>query len=147
MTDAVVFDLSRALNAYQHPRNTCGADGKWHSSMQTPQPEVLTMKEPLAQNRGLGLHEWRLQTGRTLSEIDAGECPIDLELPRLTCLRINVAPVVEAKCHVAVLLNLEYDSAPTQGVNRPDRKENGVARLRGEASAKPACGVSGARTD
>jgi hypothetical protein len=58
-----------------------------------------------------------------------------------------VVPVVEAKCHVAVLLNLEYDSVPTQGVNRPDRKENGVARLRGEASAKPACGVSGARTD
>ena len=41
-------------------------------------------------------------------------------------------PVVQAKRHVAVLLNLEHHDVATERVNRSSRQENAVAGLRSE---------------
>src|ERR1019366_530206 len=48
------------------------------------------------------------------------------------CLAVNMAPVIKAKRHVAVLLNLEHNDVAAQRVNRPSRQENAVAGLRSE---------------
>ena len=43
-----------------------------------------------------------------------------------------MVPVVQAKRHVAVLLNLEHHDVAAQGMNCPGRGENGIAGLRYE---------------
>jgi len=87
-----VLDLPRALNAYQHARHTCGADGKRRLSAQAPQPEMFTLKEPLALHRRRRLHNGRHQPARTLGKIYAGKRLIDFEFPRLACLCVQHVP-------------------------------------------------------
>ena len=58
---------------------------------------------------------WRDQrhTPSRLRKINASDRFIDLERPRLAGLGIHMAPVVQAKCHIAVLLDLEcYNVTP-----------------------------------
>src|SRR5665648_1274962 len=74
-------------------------------------------------------HQGYHRTYGTLREINAGKCLIDLECPRLTRLGVNMVPVIQAKRHVTVLLNLEHHDVTTQCVNRSSRKEDTVAGL------------------
>jgi hypothetical protein len=64
--------------------------------------------------------------GRTM------ESPLHYQ-PRLKVLSFHMIPVIEAKRHVAVLLNLEHHDVTAQRVNCPSREEDGVAGLRREA--------------
>src|ERR1017187_9943843 len=93
---------------------------------------MVTLKESLAFHRGRRLHYGRHPTDRTLGKINAGKRLVDLECPWLSGRRVNMAPVVQAKRHVAVLLNLEHHDVATERVNRPSRQENAVAGLRSE---------------
>jgi hypothetical protein len=54
----------------------------------------------------------RHQTGSTPGKINAGKRLIDLEWPPLACLGVNMIPVVQAKCHVAVLLISNTTASP-----------------------------------
>jgi hypothetical protein len=100
--------------------------------MQTRQPEMLTIEEPLALHRRRRLYHGHHETGRTLRKINAGKRPVDLERPRLACLRVEMVPVAQVKRHVAVLLNLEYYDVSARRANCPSLEKNGVAGLRGE---------------
>lgn len=40
-------------------------------------------------------------------KINTSKRPVDLEWPRLTSLCIDMASIVKAECHIAVLLDLE----------------------------------------
>ena len=91
------------------------------------------MKESLASERRRRFDHGRHQTGSTPGKINAGNRLIDLEWPPLACLGVNMVPVVQAKRHVAVLLNLEYYGFATQSVNCSSRYENAVAGLWSEA--------------
>ena len=124
-----MFDLARAIDAYQHARHPRGADRKRRLSTQAPQPELFAMKESFALDGRLRLQQRRHQTALAGAKINASKRLIDLKRPRFACLSVNMAPVVEAKSYVAVLLNLENYDVATQRMNRPRRCENGVARL------------------
>ena len=94
---------------------------------------MFTMKESLAFCWSCRLHHRRHQTSRTtLREINAAKRLIDLEWPGLASLRIDMVPVVQAKRHIAVLLNFECYDVAAQGVNRPSRYEDAIAGLRTE---------------
>src|SRR5208337_855579 len=93
----------------------------------------FTKKEPLSQNRLRLFQHRHHRTYRTLCKINAGKRLIDLECARLACLGVNMVPVVQAKRHVAVLLNLEHHDVAAQSVNCPSRQEDAVAGLRSEA--------------
>jgi hypothetical protein len=91
------------------------------------------MKESLPFHGSRRLYHWRYPTGRTtLRKINAAKRLIDLEWPRLAGLGIDMVPVVQAKCHIAVLLNLECYEVSAQSVNRPSRYEDAIAGLRTE---------------
>jgi hypothetical protein len=135
VSGAAVFDLPHSLDAHQYTRQVGGADGKRRLSAQSPQPEVFTIKQSLAFHRGLRLHHGRHQTNRTFRKINAGHRLIDLECPWLSGLRVNVVPVIQAKRHVAVLLNLEHHNVAAQRVNRTSRRK----------TASPGFGVNHAR--
>ena len=66
------------------------------------------MKESLAFHRGRCLDHRCHPTDRTFRKINAGHRLVNLKCPRLSCLRINMIPVVQTKRHVAILLNLEH---------------------------------------
>jgi hypothetical protein len=122
-----------APSTHTSTRHTCGADGKRRLSAQTPQPEMFTMKESLAFCRCCRLHHGRDQAGRTtLRKINAGKRLIDLKWPPLASRRIDRVPVVQAKRHIAVLLNFECYDVAAQSVNRPSRYEDAIAGLRTE---------------
>src|ERR1022692_804096 len=94
---------------------------------------MFTMKESLAFCRCCRLHHGRDQAGRTiLRKINACKRLIDLKWPPLASLRIDMVPVVQAKRHIAVLLNFECYDVAAQGVNRPSRYEDAIAGLRTE---------------
>jgi hypothetical protein len=80
--------------------------------MQTPQPEMLTIEEPLALHRPRRLYHGRHETGRTLRKINAGKRRVGLEHPLPACLPVEVVPVAQVKRHVAVLLNLNTTAFP-----------------------------------
>src|SRR4029079_185137 len=67
--------------------------------------------QPLAHNRGLYFHDRGDRFDRTLSEIDACQRLINLKRARMTGLRIDMVPVVEAERNVTVFLHLEYHDA------------------------------------
>jgi len=107
-----VLDVTSAGGTYQYARHAFGANGKWGLSAQAPQPERLTMKEPLAPDRRLRLHQGRHQTCRTIYKVNTGKRLVDLKCLRPSCLCVNMAPVIKAERNVAVLLNLKhYDVA------------------------------------
>ena len=133
ISGAAVIEPARALDTYQHGGHTRRADGKRQVSVQARQPEVLTVKEPLAFHGRGRLNRGRHETARTFSKVNAGQRLLDLERAGLARLGVNMAPVVQAKRHVAVLLNLEHHDAATQRVDRPSRQEDGVAGFRREA--------------
>ena len=125
-----MLDLTSAGGTYQHARYALGANGKWGLSAQAPQPERLTMKEPLPLDRGLRLHQGRHQTCRTIYKVNTGKRLIDLKWSRLSCVCVNMAPVIKAKRNVAVLLNLKHYDVAAQRVNRSRRDKNAIAGLR-----------------
>ena len=67
ISGAAVLHLPRALDADQHARHTRGADGKRRLSAQAPQPEMFTVKEPLALHGRRRFHHGRHQTARALA--------------------------------------------------------------------------------
>jgi len=124
-----VLELTGAGSTYQHARYALGAHGKWDFSAQAPQPERVTMKEPLAPDRRFCLHHRRHQTCLTIDEINTGKRLLDLEWAWLFGIGVNMAPVIEAKRNVAVLLNLKHNDVAAQRVNRSGRDENAIAGL------------------
>jgi hypothetical protein len=96
---------------------------------QSPQPEWLAIKDPLALNRRGGLYARRDQAKRASFKIYASKCLIDLKRPWFSSLRVDVTPVVKAECDVAVLLDLKDDNIAAQSVNRSRRDEYGISRL------------------
>src|SRR5665811_2632718 len=91
------------------------------------------MKESLAFCWCCRLHHGRDQAGRTIvRKINACKRLIDLKGPLLASLRIDMVPVVQAKRHIAVLLNFECYDVAAQGVNRPSRYADAIAGLRTE---------------
>ena len=127
-----MLNISRSLDAYEYARQIGRADVKRQLSAQSPQPEMFTPKESLALHRGRCLHHGLYQTDRTFRKINAGHRLIDLECPWLSCLRINMVPVIQSKRHVAILLNLEHHKVAAQRVNRACAEENGVTGLRSQ---------------
>ena len=84
-------------------------------------------------HHGRSCHDKRShQAGSVFWKVNAGKRLIDLEWPRLSCLRVYMTPVVKAKRHVAVLLNLKHYDVAAQRVNRPSRDEDAIAGLRGD---------------
>ena len=132
--DGVSRDVERQIrnerDAYQHARQIRRAHSERRPSAQAPQPEMFALKESLAFHRGCGLYHRRYETDRPFRKINEGYRLIDLESPRLSCLRINMIPVLQAKRYVAILLNLEHDKVATERMNRACAQENGVARFR-----------------
>jgi hypothetical protein len=128
-----MLNLPPAVNAYQHARHVRSADRKRRFSAQAPQPERLALKQSLTADRGRGFRDGLHQTARAAAKVDTVERLIHLERPRLACLRVHMIPVIQAKRHVAILLNLERDDTAAQRVNRPSGYEDGVARFRMEA--------------
>ena len=125
-----MLDLTSAGGTYQHARHALAANDKGGLSAQAPQPERLAMKEPLPLDRRLRLHHGRHETCRTVYKVNTGKRLVDLECSRLSCLCVNMAPVIKAKCNVAVLLNLKHYDVAAQRVNRSRRDKDAVARLR-----------------
>src|ERR1700722_6904112 len=96
-----------AGEANEYPRRVCFAGFKWRVTADSPDAEMLAIYKLLPQDRGHLLdHRWE-RRDRTLVDIDAGECLIDLQRPRLARLGIDVVPIVEAKCHIAVFLHFK----------------------------------------
>jgi hypothetical protein len=91
---------------------------------------LITIEEPLSHYGCGGLYERQHEALSALCKVNTGERLIDLKRPRFTGFRIQVAPVVEAESHIAVLLNLKDNSSTSQGVNGSGRDEYGVAWLR-----------------
>jgi len=59
----------------------------------------------------------RQQTASTLPKVDAGKRLVHLERAwALACLGVDMIPVVQAKRHVAVLLDLEHHDVAAQRV-------------------------------
>ena len=65
-----------------------------------------------------GFYTGRDQAAIALSEIYAGKSLINLQRPWLFGLRVDMAPIVKAKCRIAILLNLEDNNIVAQRVNR-----------------------------
>jgi hypothetical protein len=82
---------------------------------------MFTAKKPLSQHWLYLIHHRYDRTYRTLRKINAGNRLIDLQGSTLACFGINMVPVVQAKRHVAVLLNLEHDDVAAKSMNRPSR--------------------------
>ena len=68
---------------------------------------MITKEKPLAQDRRHLLHHRHDRADLNLRKINASQRLIDLQRPVLPCFRIDVIPVVKAKCHVAVFLDLK----------------------------------------
>ena len=132
ISGAAMLHLRFALDTNQHARDTRRAYGKRRPSAQTPQPEGFAVEESLALHGRRGFHRGRHQTA-CRGEIDAGKRLIDLKRPRLACLGVHMAPVVQAKRHVAVLLNFENHHAAAQSVYRSSRYEHAVTGFGSEA--------------
>src|ERR1039458_8519107 len=127
---APVLDLPRSFDAHQYARDAHGADGKRRLSAQAPQSEMFTVEQSFAFHWGRRLHQGRHPTDRAFRKINARKRLIDLECTRLSSLRVNIAPVIQAKRHVAILLNFEHDKVSAKRMHRPSRQENSFAGLR-----------------
>ncbi len=128
-----MLDVSRTLEADQHAGHIRRADGKGRLAAQAPHAELVTLEESLAPYRRGRLDHGSYRAERTLREVKAGQRLFDLECSRLPGLWVNMAPVVQAKGDVAVLLYLEHHDVATERVHRPGRQEDAVAGLRREA--------------
>jgi hypothetical protein len=93
---------------------------------QSPHPEWFTIKESFALNGHVCLYAGRDQATDAPLKIYAGKRLIDLKRPWLSSLRVDMAPIVKAERHVAVLLNLEDNNITAQSVNRSRRDEYGI---------------------
>jgi hypothetical protein len=94
---------------------------------QSPHPEWFAVKEPLSLNGHVCLYAGCGQATIARPKIDARKRLIDLKRPWLSGLGIDMSPIVEAECNVAVLLNLEDNNTTTQSVNRSRGDENSIA--------------------
>ena len=130
MIGAIVLHLTFAGDAHEHTRPPLDADSKWRFRVESPQPKMFTVKEPLAQHRLCLFHHRHHRTNRTLRKINAGHRLVNLQWSRLAGLGINMVPVVKTKCHVAILLHFKNHHV-AQRVNGPGRYENSVARPSG----------------
>jgi hypothetical protein len=97
---------------------------------QSPHPEWFAVKEPFSLNRHVCLHAGRDQATVARSKIDARKRLIDLKRSRLSGLCVDMSPIVETECHVAVLLNLEDNNITAQSVNRSRGNEYSIAWFR-----------------
>ena len=127
-----MLEASRTLEAHEHPRHIRRADGEGRLAAQAPQAELVTGEESLAPYRRGRLHHGNYRAERTLRKVKAGQRLFDVECSRLAGLRVNMAPVVQAKRDVAVLLYLEHHDVATERVHRPGRQEDALAGLRSE---------------
>jgi hypothetical protein len=93
----------------------------------------MAIKESLALNRCGSLHAGRDQATIARSELYAGKSFINLQWPWFFGLRVDMTPIVEPECDIAVLLNFKDDNILTQTVNRPTGDEYGISRIRGNA--------------
>ena len=83
---AGMIELPLAIEAYQHARASRGADRKRRFSPHTIEAEVVAVKN-LSRRTGDVVSITGDQAARAQARIDAGQRLIDLEWPRLTCLR------------------------------------------------------------
>src|SRR5664279_1179872 len=117
----------------QHERLCRRSNGELALPKESPQQEGMAIEESLALNRCGSFDERRDQTTIARSELNAGKSLINLQRPRLFCLRVDMAPIVKSKCHIAILLNLENHDIVAQSVNRSRRDESCITRLRRNA--------------
>jgi hypothetical protein len=94
---------------------------------QSPKSERLAIKESLALNGRGGLDAGCNQASGTPFKIYTGKRLFDLKRPRFSSLRIDMSPIVEAECDVAVLLDFKDNNVVAQSVNSSRRDKNGVA--------------------
>ena len=127
-----ILQMGFAGEANEYPWRVYLAGRKWRVTADSPDAEMLAFYKLLPQDRGHLLdHRWERRDG-ALVEIDADERLIDLQRPMLTCLGIDVVPVVEAKRHVTVFLHFKDDHV-VQRVNRARPHKDGVVRIRHKA--------------
>src|ERR1035441_2252756 len=94
---------------------------------------MFTIKKSFALHGRGSHHKGSHEATDAVRKINTGKRLIDLEWPWLSGLCVDMAPVVKAECHIAVLLNLKDNNIATQGVNRSSRNEYAVAWLRNDA--------------
>ncbi len=111
------IELPGALDAHQHARGARGADRAWPGSPQAPRREVFASKESFTP-RCFTRRDGRQRTHRPIREVDAREGLLDLERSRLAGLGVHTIPVVQTKCDIAVLLDLEDDERRPRGNGR-----------------------------
>jgi hypothetical protein len=73
----------------------------------------MAIKESLALNRCGSLHAGRDQATIARSELYAGKSFINLQWPWFFGLRVDMTPIVEPECDIAVLLNFKDDNMNT----------------------------------
>jgi hypothetical protein len=105
---AGMLDLTAALDAYQHPRRSRFADNKRDVCNDSHHPEVSATNERFPQSGRRLFHRRRYRPHGTLLKVDAGDCLIRLQGPRLAGAWIDMVPVVEAKGDIAILLDFKY---------------------------------------
>ena len=96
---------------------------------QSPHLEWFAVKESLSLNGHVCLYAGCDQATIARSKIDARKRLIDLKGPWLFGLCLDMTPIVETECNVAVLLNLEDNNTTTQSVNRSRGDEYNIARF------------------
>ena len=128
-----MHNLARSLNANQNARLRLHPNGEWLLPEDPPQQEGMTIKEPLALNRCRSFYEGHNQATLARPELDAGKSLISLQRPRLLGRWVDMAPIIEPKSRIAILLNLENHDIVAQSVNRSPRDEHRIARLRSDA--------------
>src|ERR1035441_5469734 len=97
---------------------------------------MFTIKESFALHGSGAHHNGSHEATIVVCKINTGKRLIDLEWLRLTGLCVDMAPVIKAECHIAVLLNLKNYDIVAQRVNRSRMDEYGIAGLRGNTDRK-----------
>src|SRR5665647_483666 len=90
---------------------------------------MFTVKKLLTLHWQYCLQYRHHRANHTLCKINAGKRLIDLKCPWLASFEINMIPIVQTKCYIAVLLNLKHHDVATHSMNSPGRQENGIAGL------------------
>ena len=87
---------------------------------------MFAIKEPFALHGLELLNERHDRSDRSLRKINARHRLLDLQWSMLKSLRIDLVPIIETKCHVAVLLHLENHQV-AQRMNGPRADEDCIA--------------------
>jgi len=94
---------------------------------------MSTINQSLARNRMGHVRNSGNRFDLTLFEINAGQRLFNLKWAGMTSLRINVIPIIKAKCDVAVLLDFENNGAIAKGVHHTGVDKDRIPWGRSEA--------------